>query len=141
MDYQLVDTYNNGRYYNPAWKHYGRGTVNCDRCKASNLKVCIGYKELDLCMRCVEIMSELIPNNDEQQVLTKMAQGIYRPETRIMMRQSTYEPFITTNMEQSIFKSKRYPNNLKQPDDNHTFMMQSMFDRGDPYSDRGGNSR
>lgn len=44
-----------GIYYNPASKHYGLiGTVNCDRCYKSNLDVCIGYKEADLCLQCIQ---------------------------------------------------------------------------------------
>mgnify|MGYP001565582938 CR=1 FL=1 len=42
-----------GAYYNPAWKHYGRHTnVVCDKCRKSNLNVCIGYMQSDLCLTC-----------------------------------------------------------------------------------------
>lgn len=44
-----------GKYYYPAWKHYGRlVTVVCDRCGKSGLKSCIGFGQQDLCMICVE---------------------------------------------------------------------------------------
>jgi hypothetical protein len=44
-----------GKYYYPAWKHYGRSvTVACDRCAKSGLHACIGFGQQDLCMICVE---------------------------------------------------------------------------------------
>ncbi len=44
-----------GKYYYPAWKHYGRPvSVACDRCGKSNLRACVGYGQQDLCMICVE---------------------------------------------------------------------------------------
>lgn len=59
MEATFVSVYRNGVYYNPANSHYGNNmsTVNCDRCRKSNLKVCIGYKDLDLCMTCVDVLS------------------------------------------------------------------------------------
>jgi len=47
---------NNGVYYFPAWKHYGNQnlTVNCDRCNKSNLQACIGHGDIDLCLSCVD---------------------------------------------------------------------------------------
>jgi len=45
----------NGTYYYPAWKHYGRKTsVFCDRCNRQNLRACIGYNNFDLCLLCVD---------------------------------------------------------------------------------------
>lgn len=53
QNYQKI--VNNGSYYYPAWKHYGRvTTVVCDRCNKSGLKACIGFGQSDLCMICVE---------------------------------------------------------------------------------------
>ncbi len=53
QNYQKI--VNNGIYYYPAWKHYGRvTTVVCDRCSKSGLKTCIGFGQSDLCMICVE---------------------------------------------------------------------------------------
>lgn len=50
---------NNGNYFFPAWKHYGNKNlaVNCDRCNKSNLQACIGYGEIDLCLNCVDILT------------------------------------------------------------------------------------
>jgi hypothetical protein len=50
--YQALD---NGTYYYPAWKHYGRKTnVFCDRCWRQNLRACLGYANFDLCLLCVD---------------------------------------------------------------------------------------
>jgi hypothetical protein len=44
-----------GKYFYPAWKHYGRPVaVACDRCGKSGLRACIGFGQQDLCMVCVE---------------------------------------------------------------------------------------
>lgn len=47
---------NNGIYFFPAWKHYGNQnlTINCDRCNKSNLQACIGHGDIDLCLSCVD---------------------------------------------------------------------------------------
>lgn len=48
--YQVID---HGKYYKPAWLHYGRKTVVfCDRCNRVNIPECIGYKQFDLCLQC-----------------------------------------------------------------------------------------
>ncbi|ATZ80392.1 hypothetical protein BMW23_0335 [Bodo saltans virus] len=50
--WQVVD---NGTYYYPAWKHYGKHVnVFCDRCNRSCLSASIGFKNYDLCLRCVD---------------------------------------------------------------------------------------
>ena len=50
--FRVVD---NGTYYYPAWKHYGKlVSVVCDRCGKSNLKACVGLGQLDLCMICID---------------------------------------------------------------------------------------
>lgn len=44
-----------GKYYNPAEAHYNNGqSIVCDRCFKRNLHVCIGYDKYDLCLTCVE---------------------------------------------------------------------------------------
>ena len=55
--------YENGTYYNPAWKHYNHtATVVCDKCRRRPLKVCIGYGDHDLCMICVDEISTRSPS-------------------------------------------------------------------------------
>jgi hypothetical protein len=44
-----------GVYYYPAWKHYKTCcVVICDRCRNIDLQSCIGYDNKDLCLKCVE---------------------------------------------------------------------------------------
>ena len=47
-----------GTYYNPVYKHYG-GSANvvCDKCHQPNLNICIGYQQHDLCIPCVETIT------------------------------------------------------------------------------------
>jgi hypothetical protein len=51
-----------GTFFFPATKHYGTigSSVQCDRCHRANLKACVGYENMDLCLNCVEV----IVNND-----------------------------------------------------------------------------
>ena len=55
IDKIYEEVYLYGTYFNPASRHYG-GTaiVVCDRCSKSNLDICIGFKEKDLCLQCVQ---------------------------------------------------------------------------------------
>lgn len=49
----------NGKFYYPAWNHYGRRVVVvCDRCKMSDLDACVGYGGSDLCLMCVEELTK-----------------------------------------------------------------------------------
>lgn len=48
-----------GKYFDPASEHYkiycdksSDIVVDCDRCKTNNLKTCIGYDKMDLCLKC-----------------------------------------------------------------------------------------
>lgn len=63
-DQQYMNIVKHGTYYNPASKHYGSVTTNvvCDRCQRTNLSVCIGWQQSDLCMRC---MNDLDDNNND----------------------------------------------------------------------------
>lgn len=55
-----IEVFESGTYYNPANKHYDyKGSVNCDRCKKTNIKICIGYKTYDLCFNCVQDIEKI----------------------------------------------------------------------------------
>ena len=44
-----------GKLYYPAYTHYtatASTRVHCDMCRATDLKICIGYQTLDLCLPC-----------------------------------------------------------------------------------------
>lgn len=60
MEDDIKDVVVYGAYYNPANKHYGGAsvTVTCDRCKKVIDGACIGYKELDLCLKCTDTLTE-----------------------------------------------------------------------------------
>ncbi len=78
----------NGKYYNPASDHYptsGPSTVVvCDRCQRNNLKVCVGYNDYDLCLKCVEEGTELMGKSGP---VTKMEQQQYRSPVHTRMLQ------------------------------------------------------
>ena len=112
IDSVLSNIYKNGKYYNPAWTHYQEGAVvSCDRCKRTQLNVCIGWKEYDMCLKCVEEMSIVVPRklvptikkDDDWKEQTLMMQDMYRTNMqqdmyRTKMRQDMYR----TNMQQDI---------------------------------------
>ena len=56
MDNFIQQCCDYGTYYNPASLHYANVTANvtCNRCYQDQLRVCIGYKNIDLCLLCVD---------------------------------------------------------------------------------------
>jgi hypothetical protein len=44
-----------GTFYYPAWKHYNNpsASVNCDRCRRTNIQACVGFEKYDYCILCV----------------------------------------------------------------------------------------
>jgi len=127
MDLELIAVYQHGIYYNPAWKHYGRETnVCCDRCKSSNLNICIGYRELDLCLVCVNEISRF---REYPKIITKMQQSIFKPS---LPGDDAYDPYDDMNytlMTQSMYN----PHDKK-----NTYMVQGMYD---PLRNRGAKRR
>lgn len=64
----FMKVYEHGTYYNPAQKHYREDIeVGCDRCLKTDIKVCLGYLEYDLCMTCVADIDEIL---DEEELDT-----------------------------------------------------------------------
>lgn len=54
--------YKFGKYYSPAISHYNytiNACVFCDRCLTQKLKICIGYEDKDLCMKCMKELSDV----------------------------------------------------------------------------------
>ena len=85
MDREIKITYKYGKYYNPAWMHYGEQTnVMCDRCKSNNLKTCIGYKTYDLCMQCVSDMNKVEHVSPISTSITLMSQDKFYPAQDVM---------------------------------------------------------
>ena len=48
-----------GLYYFPAYKHHSQTPTNiwCDYCKRTGLNCSIGYQNYDLCLGCVEMLT------------------------------------------------------------------------------------
>lgn len=85
MDKEIMNAYKFGKYVNPAWSRYNNPTnVICNRCKANSLRVCVGYEEIDLCMKCVDIISETVHASPPVKIfmpeLTLMEQNMFRNE-------------------------------------------------------------
>jgi hypothetical protein len=113
------DIIKNGKFYFPASAHYNKpaGEVNvvCDRCQKNGLISCVGYMEYDLCMPCVETITQSKPPTQEPKPKRadrklKMAQSMFRPDIR---------PDMMTNMQQSMFRPDIRPAN---EDDDYALM-------------------
>jgi len=54
MVHDFISLMTHGQYYYPANSRYlpNDSIVQCDRCLRYNLKSCIGYLNLDLCLTC-----------------------------------------------------------------------------------------
>lgn len=158
MKNNLMDVFNNGKYYNPANAHYNySGIVNCDRCNTSNIKVCIGYNDLDLCMQCVHYISKNVydsssvdtnPKVTKYPPLTLMEQNVYITDSdssRIVnrMMQHMYDAikptFGTSNKVQKDSDDLKSPKSPKSSKSLPTYMCQSIYDN--MYETRGGNNR
>jgi hypothetical protein len=59
-DERALEIIRNGKVYIPAKAHYGNRnvTVVCDACKRSNLQACVGHEDVDICLKCVERISQ-----------------------------------------------------------------------------------
>lgn len=92
MDNKFVNIVKHGTYFSPANKHYGgNGTVVCDRCAKTNLKICIGYGSDDMCLECVSVVSNkmqcLSVDSDKTQFVAPPPQ---MDDVRVTMIQSMY---------------------------------------------------
>lgn len=60
MNKKLLEVAKFGTYYNPANKHYdGKDTVTCDRCQMADIGVSIGYNDLDICLVCAHVITDM----------------------------------------------------------------------------------
>lgn len=57
----VTQTLQYGTYYAQAWHHYGNPTIDvqCSCCRRRRLRVCIGFRETVLCLRCAAEKSDL----------------------------------------------------------------------------------
>ena len=59
-----------GTFYNPASSHYSnenKKNIECTHCAKQNLKVCIGFSDINLCMTCSETASNLNDSTNIQE--------------------------------------------------------------------------
>lgn len=139
----LLQVVKKGKYFNPAYLHYGKKVnVVCDRCKRSNLSICIGHdigdNNYDLCLTCVDDLDRLTNKKEKQldklqkpEIRTRMMQdffgdrsfvGSVRTNMAQEMFKSEYDKFdFSTNMEQEMFRPKSGKYSFG------TNMAQSMF--------------
>ena len=122
-----IKIFKNGTYYNPASSHYNTDTsVICDRCKRTNLDMCIGYDTYDLCLQCIQDISLQLK---KQPVSPQKS----FPEIATYMQQSQFQPQMMTNMEQGQFRTRMLQRQFRNNDSNYevddtkTFMLQSQF--------------
>lgn len=100
----IENIYRYGKYYNPAKSHYPynqNSIVNCDKCNKSNLPVCIGWNDLDLCLGCVDIISKRKDKFNcfgglfDPTIVTNMMVSNINPDKQITyMAVSNINPFI-----------------------------------------------
>jgi hypothetical protein len=107
-----------GQFYFPAGMHYGNpdGGVNCDRCRRTALKACIGFDRYDYCLPCVEAVAAVAPRPADleirlpritrsvfdrtEHVITAMSQDMYRT----LMVQDMFDRAPQTRMMQNMFR-------------------------------------
>jgi len=96
----------NGTYYNPAWKHYNMETnVVCDKCFRDNLVMCIGYKEYDLCLNCVQDISTISKQDTKSYMIqTQFRPGCIKKQMTTNMLQNQFTTMRVTSMLQNQFR-------------------------------------
>jgi hypothetical protein len=146
-----------GKYYNPAHSHYNKeSNIVCDKCQTNNLHICIGYKEWDLCLSCVDSystkshdkVSYMLPNmyNKDKKtnpdIVTLMAPNMYNkdkktnPDIVTFMAPDMFNKKLVTRMEHPIYNdhnnNSSYPHKIDMPSNNMvTMMCPSMFNTFD----------
>ena len=111
---KTLQIFRNGIYYSPSGKHYNKPNTNvvCDRCHTTQLDVCIGYEDYDMCLTCIQEIGKQLKRKEEIEkfptaTYEKLAE-MRRPDTKTYMLQSQFLPPTSyqtmTNMEQSQFK-------------------------------------
>ena len=96
----------NGTLYSPAKKHYfetnQNAVVRCDYCSKNNISVSIGYKNLDICLKCASEIEKHIKSSEQinnREIVTNMMQDSVR--TRMMEDLVRIKP-ITKMMEDLV---------------------------------------
>ena len=126
---KTLQIFKNGIYYCPASKHYSSNesiNIVCDRCKRTNIDICIGYETYDLCLQCIqEINQQLKRQKEMEEVKTFMVQSQFRPQTMTNMQQAQFRPQTKTYMQQAQFRTQFRDDDSDE--ESATLMMQSLF--------------
>tara|TARA_Y100000591_G_C21272319_1_gene423287 strand:- start:92 stop:517 length:426 start_codon:yes stop_codon:yes gene_type:complete len=108
-DTQAKHIIENGKIYMPATSHYAhlyqkQIVVSCDYCSKSNLKICIGLVQQDLCLDCAQRIADVF--NSNKYIKHTESLGGIRPwplsrmiQDSVVSRQ-TPTPYIATYMMQ-----------------------------------------
>ena len=110
-DIQAKHIIENGKLYMPATSHYAhlyqtKVVVSCDYCSKSNLKICVGLDQFDLCMDCAQRIADVFYNENNRTYTESLGNIRPYPLSRMIQdsvtRQSptTYMP--TYMMQDSI---------------------------------------
>ena len=124
MDFKRV--VEEGKYYYPAQNHYpelNQGSVNCDRCRKTNLIACIGLDQCDLCLDCVSsIVTDRQLSDQTSSDLSNQTSSDSSSDdsNRTLMEQSMFKARArntvwVSKMEQSMFKIQTLRTEVKKP--------------------------
>jgi len=126
--------YNNvikyGKFYYPATSHYPNSlNIQCDRCYKNDLQSCIGYEDIDLCLKCVDLLTNLKNTNQFEIQIPKEYKYLTEPRYLTRMEQSMFKRFNNlTLMKQNMFNNLTY---MKQNMFNLALMDQNTFKKTD----------
>ena len=110
---EAINIIKNGTYYYPANKHYSNSDVIvvCDFCGKNNLNTSIGFNDKDLCLICVDNLSQQESNNlpyidsfekmnivQSSPVQTFMMEDRSRPRLMTRMFETHSRPGLMTRM-------------------------------------------
>lgn len=110
MDKKLLEVATKGTYYNPANSHYGnKDIVICDRCQMADIKVSIGYEDLDLCLVCTHVLVDMNTKPTKsakplQEECTESSESESGMRMRQQMYRETKKP--VTKMKQAMYDSE-----------------------------------
>lgn len=117
----MVKILKNGTYYFPATKHYNNNSTSvlCDRCRRTDLNMCIGLDTYDLCLPCIQDVSHIYspvtvnpPPVFHGPIMTMMLQGQFNPgdDVKTFMKQEQFNPRddVKTYMMQEQFNPRSF---------------------------------
>lgn len=97
---ELMLVVNSGTYYYPAYTHYSSVPLNvyCDFCNKSNLLCSIGFGDKDLCLGCVETLT----NKNNSNIDNKLTNLYEKMQNQNQQNQQNRQQIITRMMQDSV---------------------------------------